>query len=34
MYKVIHGTDAEAEANFSGTVYELIMKLLGKVIPN
>jgi len=32
MFKVIHGKDAEADANFSGTVYELIMKLLGKVI--
>jgi hypothetical protein len=30
LFKVIHGTDAAAGSNFAGTIYELIMKLLGK----
>lgn len=33
LYKVIHGADADGGANFAGTIYELIMKLLGKHIP-
>lgn len=33
MYKVIHGKEADSGANFAGTVYELIMKMLGKNIP-
>jgi len=33
LYKVIHGADPDGAANFAGTVYELIMKLLGKHIP-
>jgi len=33
LYRVIHGESPDSSANFAGTIYEFIMKLLGKVIP-
>lgn len=31
VYKLIHGKDAEGKASYAGTIYDLIMKLLGKL---